>query len=425
MTRINHATCWVAIGLAVTVAGNVQRATAGDGDALVRTLMQDEQRRLPPDNTVLFSAASRTVTLQLDALGQLDGSRLAGTTLTVISPDGQRRQYQADSSGEVEIADITEGPHAVVANNPQVHGSTLLVMQEEKKADPRLKNVEVPVRVGTGRMTLVRANADQILPIVDKYLPPSAAASTLAASDLADVSAFGPAAYRVRVADDGRLFGQVLSLIASGISGSDVAGTHLSLFRDGRPFAQTIADARGRFMVPSVTPGPYGIIAAGPAGYAAFGFDVIPGSAVVDQVNDLGERFVATANANAATQVSDVLPVVLIPPAYIPQLVDVLRTFYGPLFGTGIDGVGGLGGLAPIPGVGPLAPGGFAPGAAGFGPGGGFGGGGGAMGGGGFGGLGGLASLAAIGAVVAATDDDDNPIIPIEPVSPVNVPSSD
>lgn len=125
-------TAFVATMIACSFNG--QLVTAEDAETkLVTTILQDEQRRLPPDNTVLFSAATRSVALQLDALNQIDPSELAGTMLTVIDADGETQELKADSNGVIQIANVKPGPHAVVANNDNAHGTTLLFLKKSRR----------------------------------------------------------------------------------------------------------------------------------------------------------------------------------------------------------------------------------------------------------------------------------------------------
>jgi hypothetical protein len=414
-------------------------------ERLVATILQDEQRRLPPDNTVLFSAATRSVAIQLDALGQVDSSDLAGTMLTVIDSEGQTRELKANEDGIVEITDVKPGPHAVVANNDEAHGTTLLLFEEESK-DANLFDAPAspaPRTVGKGRMTMVKIKSTDLIPIVDKYLPTSSDSDErLVASDWTTKNDFGPTAFKVRVSEDNELDGQVISLLRAGLSGSNVEGTHITLFTGGNKVGGAYADTAGRFSIPNVPTGFYGIVAAGPAGYGAFAFEVVRGTGIVQtnpsaMAND-SQRFVSVLApivqdteivVNSET-VADVVPVVCIPPTYVPYAVESIRTYYPPIQEGA--GVAVTNGISPVPGVGAFGTGGFgqggfsggSPGATSApggmtGGGGGFGGGG--FGGGGFGGgLGGIGAIAAIGAAVAGSNNNSgvNVVTPTPPVSP-------
>ncbi len=354
---------------------SISLAEAPSGEAasrLVATTFQDELRRLPADNTVLFTAATRSVSIRLDALDQLDSSLLAGTKLVVVDSNGDKRNFTADDEGVVTIDNVTAGPHAIVANNDEAHGSTLLVFEEEQKkaeanifdlnAEPDPAAEPAPRPVGKGRMTLVKMKSQELIPIIDKYLTPSGEREgNVAASDFEARGSGRQSAFQIRIGANGQLDGIVISMLKTGRRGNDVAGTNLTLFSDGTRVGGATADASGRFTINDVTPGTYGIIAAGPAGYAAFGFDLIALEGVVHvspSHKALDEyRFVSTLAFQEQGNMSDLLPVVLIPPTFVPEVVQSIRTYYPPI---AANGVGPLGGNSMVPGLGGMAGGGGA-----------------------------------------------------------------
>ncbi len=408
------------------------------GARLVTTTMQDEQRRLPPDNSVLFSAATRSVALQLDVLSQLDSSELAGTMLAVINADGETQELTADAKGVVQITDVKAGSYAVVANNDEAHGTTMLVFEEESAEKNLFDAPEAiaPRQVGTARMSLVKIRSTELIPIIDKYLPASSDPDDrFVASDWTSKNGFGPSAFKVRVQDNNELFGQVISLLRTGVNSSNVEGTHVTLFNDGKKVGGAFADAAGRFAVPDVAPGFYGIVAAGPAGYGAFAFEVVDSMNVVQASNENAQHFVYALPKTAQNEfqtsslstqnVADVVPCVCIPPQYVPYAVETIRDYYPAL--PQDSALADLGGVSPVPGagaggspafgsssLGPVGGGGF-----GAPVGGGFGGAG--LGGGGFGGIG---AIGLIGAAVAASSNnsDSNTFVPSLPVSPASPP---
>ncbi len=430
----------VAVFIALSAASNFLGKTVAADEAetsLVTTILQDEQRRLPPDNTVLFSAATRSVALQLDALNQLDSSELAGTMLTVISSEGETRELVADNSGVVQITDVEPGAYAVVANNDDAHGTTLLVFEQQATADnaPDAPAASSTQPVGKARMTLIEMKSTELLPIVDKYLSASANADgRFVESDWGSKNGFGASAFKVRVGDDNELYGRVIPLLRSDLSGSNVEGTHITLLSGGSKVGGAFADAAGNFSVPDVAPGIYGIVAAGPAGYGSFAFEVVHGMAVVqkpkaDRRNNsqqLVSTFSATAefensvNSVPGEMIADVVPCVCIPPQYVPYAVESIREYYPPLAQDTV--ITELGGVSPVPGIGgigptTLGPGGFSP--VGFGGPTGVG-----VGGAGFGGgFGGIGAIGAIGAVIAASSNNSGsgglvPSLPVSPASP-------
>lgn len=303
-------------------------------------LLQDEPRRLPADNTALFAAAAKEVTIQLDLLAEVDQASLADTLVTVVDEQGGKREFLADDSGKVMIKDAKAGPHAIVAANAESHGSILLNFREAA--------ADADTAIAATQMPILSINADALLPVVDQYLSNVSAPPADVKIDSEMVGAAAPrVGYQVRLGDGGVLKGQVYSIVMGNSPGSDVAGTRIIIYKSGTPVAATNADSQGRFQFDGIRPGVHGLIAAGPAGYAAFAFTALAGDEVA-MVNRDDELFVTAAMAEA-----DILPVVLIPPSMVPAVVDTLREFYIPLLGqpgvpvAGMGGLmGGLGGLA-------------------------------------------------------------------------------
>jgi len=182
---------------------------------------------------------------------------------------------------------------------------------------------------------------------------------------------------------DGR--GTLTGRLGKASAAVDMSKMTVFLMRDGQELRRARVGADGSFSISDVSPGCFGLVAAGEQGVAAVGFCAV--SRAVASVKTKQEILVATTaqvpsslNIEVAEPMMSETPTELVY-AEDPQL---------------------------------LSPVGMAPGMGG----GGFGGGGGGLGGGGAGGGGGLGfgALAAIGAVaavgiVAASDNDDSPVV--------------
>lgn len=406
-----------AIAIAALAAGVPQVSAEGPAHRLVAA-RQDETRRLPSDNAALFTAASRQVSISLDLLsGDASGSALAGTLVTVVDASGNARQFTADDTGMVTVDEAQEGPHAVVASTDTAHGSSLFMFEEQEDAADAIDADLVETK--PARMTLLNITADGLLPIIDDYLVTAEAAddaSPFADDQLAGDTPIGPGfGFQVELGPNGELSGQVVS-VAGNATGQSLAGTTVVILKDGQAVARDVTDADGRFALSGVRPGVHGVIAAGPAGYAAFAFEAISGDAVTVRPN-APITFVST-RLMAAGQ----LPVVLIPPQMVPAVIDSIRDFY-PAGPAGVAEVGaGAGAAALAPGIAAAVGGAFAgaPAAQSVGS---FGsGGGGAAGAGIGGGAGGLAMLAAVGGgaayLLSEDDDDDEPGIVVSVSTP-------
>ncbi len=385
---------------------------------LVALSRQDEARRLPVDNSAMFTAASRKVSIALDILASgEDKSSLAGTMVTVVDGAGNAREFTANDAGIVTIDNVTEGPHAIVASTDEAHGSSLFVFQEEKSDAFESDLVEAK----PARMTMLSVSGDGLIPIINEYLKDSDAspfADDELGSSVATGAAFG---YQVELGPNGELNGQVISV---GAGNRSLAGTTVVILKDGQAVARDVTDADGRFSMLGVRAGVHGLVAAGPAGYSAFAFEAVAGNAITNTWSNSEFRLVSTV-AMAAKN----LPVVLIPPKMVPAVITSIRGYYPANAGMGLGGgaAAAAGATAAAASAGSVAssaansPMGGSP-AAQPQASGSFGGAGGAAGGGlAGGGLGGLGGLGAIGAVAAGVsannNNNDTPGVVISPSS--------
>lgn len=211
--------------------------------------------------------------------------------------------------------------------------------------------------------------------------------------------------YRVKLGPEGTLRSRVLSLM-QGLDDSRLdagaEGTRVGILRDGRIAGNAISDANGDFYVPGLSTGVYDRTATSNVGYAAFGFETVGTSGLVQSQTD-GERMVSKIEEPA-----EILLVVGVPNALIPQVCRKLLDYYpglGPLLDEAAFTTG-----EPIVPYGGMA----APGIVGGGAGGGI---------GGYVGPGVLTGLEAIAAALS-NNDNDGFFIQLASASP-SMPESD
>jgi hypothetical protein len=401
LIRFNAKTFAMMLGLATSMAtySSAEESTvAVKSVRLVATAVQDEPRKLPKDITALISRNDRRVRFELVKLAGTAGQSLAGTSVTVIDSKGQSQKLEADSTGIATLENAAPGLVAVVIGSEQGHSALPLAIRESEEAGAA--GAPAPV-APTVKLPLVDIPPTDVVRYASSAVPASGSASygDIDSDFISSGSVDVAYDYRIRLSSDGRLTGQVLSLVRDGLTSHDVAGTNIIIYSGGAVVAQATADAEGYFQVNGVAEGVHGLVAVGPGGYAAFGFETYAASAVASNQSANGMTLVSFA----AQADGDVLPVVLVPPALVEPMVVSLQQSYGPLLGGGAAGAGGLGALglaAPLAGAG-----GF-----GGGPGGGFGGAG--AGAGGIGGLGALGLLGAaipVAVIAAEANNDDEP----------------
>jgi len=366
---------------------------------LVAVTVQDEPRKLPKDITAMLSRTDRRVRFELVKLAGNSDQSLAGMSVTVIDPNGQTKLIKSDASGIAMLDDAKPGLHAVVIGGAQGHGAipfAIREMQEEDEAADAPKIAMSKKGPATLRLPLIDTEPNEVIKIA-RSSRRSGVASNFSDIDTDFVStasvsdAFG---YRIRLSQTGALSGQLLSLVRSGISTAGVEGTSVMVYRGNALAGEAVADQNGFFRIENLASGVYGLIAVGPSGYAAFGFDAYSAQTIAQ--SRLDENVTLVSTASMAPGDGDVLPVVLVPTPMVEPLIQSLEQSYGPL----LDGGQGASLAAGLPGL-ALA------GIAGAGAAGGSGGGAAGAGAGGLGALG-LAAIAAPLAIVGADASNNN-----------------
>ncbi len=385
-TQILYAFAAIATSIGVHAA-NAQSAQAQSAQA-------QSGLRLPVENTVAMQRGGQ-VLLQLDVPAGESRQPLSYATVTLVDRNGSARKFQADPKGIVRLSGLSAQPYAVVASNGNVYGSTLLFVQPE---------ADTAAHASPARMSLAQVNPQKLMPWIDRFTKQF---SNKHASQLGEVSSqvdgdLAIKGSRIQLQEGGLLSGQLVSVLKQ--DGQDVshAGTEVVLMQKGIAVGRAYADEKGEFQFKGVRSGPHGIVAAGPTGYATIAFEAVSPAGVAGK-REAGHHFVSVMNRDT----SHTLPVVMVPPAMIPGVVD---PFGASVMAEPVPSANG----SELAGFGHHGGGGFAGGGSSVGGGGsggsGFGGGaGGSAGGGGLGGIGLLGGIGAAIAIPLATGNDEKP----------------
>lgn len=364
---------------------------------LVTRMLQNEPLRIPIENTALFSTSVPSINVDVAYLADLTGPD--ETMLTLVTPDNQIQDLERGDDGQFTIPNPVEGLYAIIART----AGSLATIPFYAKGIVEPANLpdlvsDISDQDNTVVVPVIENSRDVVEDLSEQYVAfREPAPITPEQYDFQPLRRYG---YQVRMSPDGLVSGQIIIPTQDPQNRNLLTDNNLFLIRNGVRIANELSDGTGEFAFKNTTPGIYGLVAAGPAGYTAFRFEVLPSEAITrrdaNALSDAG--YVLQQIAEAAS----VLPVCMIPPDQAVTIIQIQRSDREMI----VD--------APLPmdsGATPLA-GTASPsfGGAPAGGGGGFGGGGGGFGGGGFGGVGALGALAGIGGVIAATtgDDDDN-----------------
>ncbi len=405
-TRLNVALL-VCGALSTTTFAQQSFAVDPAATRLVKFAIQDEVDQLPADNMAYFSAAKKVkVKLDLLAAMQNESAELTNALVTVVRPSGKSENYTPDSDGMITIENVEKGVHAVVASSDRVHGTMPFFFDEEPNNDAAandplaLANEAAPVQ-----LTMLKIKDTELRKAVDRV-------RDVEGSDMSRLASVGPIGerytYRVKLSADGTLYGRVILVGKdNGLSPADV---NITIYFKGNPIGSTVSDSSGNFRMAGVQPGVHGLVASGRPGYAAFAFEAIE-MANVASISSNGETLVSFAS-----EATDKVPVVLVPPELTPGCVEAITTYYpsmndplnptaDPIVGDPIGPVGN--GFSPAPFGGTPYSSGFSGGGGGGGP----------VGFGGGGGFAALAPLLILPALLNPDDDNNVVITPMQPAS--------
>lgn len=311
------------------------------------------------------------VTLQLfDNDGWPISSR-SEATITLVGPKGKPIVAEPDASGLITFK-ARPGIVAVVAVGPTGHAAIPVVIRPATDAPvgTRLKD---PVPVPTFQMQPIKVKQS-----FAKFIPPAFATPAAALDSSVDPQIISSNRYRVHLSADGTLVGQILPLVV-GDSPASLRGTNVIIHGEDVVVGRATVDDKGRFTVPKMAPGKYGLIAAGPSGYAAFAFEARRNKSLSTSgkkdadlsasnflTNRSGETFVAmmaeaSLEDSLITAISSgaILPVTPIPPQMFPSgamsagptVGDMIGSGAGAVSGPGVSIVGSAGGSSGLGGL--------------------------------------------------------------------------
>jgi hypothetical protein len=370
--------------------------------------LADASRQIPAKNSLYVPNPAEPIRVQLTKFNGTSASELVGTALAIASPDGSVKRYKVNEDGAVIFNVEKSGLYAFITSGPMGHAAFPVVIRLDEFEGREAKTDSVVVATPTITLPIFSLGRGEASRAVSSFLPPTSwQLSDVDASLVSTGDVTATIDFRVNLSENGRMEGQVVTLMRGGLVKQSLEGNNLLLYKDGELVARAISDSLGRFAFEELTPGAYGIICAGPGGYAAFAFEAV--MPALSASLKTGETLVSTRLLQGPVPgpfaTGDVLPIVPIPSPAVPEFATLLRSSEEldelPLEGDAA--------FAPVPGGG----------GAGFGgPGGGFGGG----GGGGMGGAGGLLGLAGLGIAAAAAASDSNDRVIVNPTPDPSTP---
>ncbi len=379
----------------------------------VANVLQGEDIDLPQEFVARLDDGKLKVALDTLGIPSFVDSARANLIVRLIGMDGTNVQARTNAEGVAEFAGVTPDIlHAVVVNDQVAHAAIPVMPISAETADAESitsDTIKIPV-LGTSR--------EEILKNVAAYTSPNRSIESPFGRTFG-VDRIGPirGVYTVRMSVDGLVSGRIV--VPDTGAESSLRFANITILQGNQVIAQTTSNTTdGVFSLVNMRPGSYGLIAAGPAGYAAYAFEVLPNAAPLTSIIN-GQRLIA------ANVVAEELIVFMVPPELADQVTETITQDYtlepisaDPATPTPTE-------MALTPDVG--IPGGGFPGG-GF-PGGGFPGGAGGGGSGLAGGLNGalsqlaqVAPLIALGGIAAAVASDNNDEInTIVPVASSNV----
>ncbi|TWU46372.1 hypothetical protein Poly51_57680 [Rubripirellula tenax] len=392
------------------VVGNAKADQANqEAEQTQVAVAQVDAEPLPADNVAYFSD-SRQVKVKLDLLSALqdEATELANAQVTVVRPSGKTSRLKPDNRGVVTIDNVESGLNVLTVSSDRVHGTTVLNFKKQPAAADQ-DDLSLAPDAEPTQMTLLKIKAETLRSALDRIADiKGMSKSSINLDDVGD--RFN---YRVKLGADGLLLGRLVLVDRN--DQTSINDVNITIYFNGNQVGSTTSDSDGNFELTGVRPGVHGLVASGKAGYAAFAFRASAMSGVVD-TSTAPSTLVSTA-----VQSTDVLPVVLVPPTMITNVVESITKYYPRLnepsvaeqadplvnsdtIGDPIGPIGSGAGSAPYGGA-PMGGGGFS---------------GGGSGSAGLGGGSGIAGLAGTAAVISAIDNnDDNAVVtPSTPVSP-------
>ncbi len=375
-------------------------SNAQDQPRFVKVQSQDIE--LPEDFMVRVDGNKLQVALV--SLGAIDSQMSTSSVLVrLLNSNGDEKEATANNQGIVEFEGVQPDElHALLVVDEKAHAAVPLMTVSAQTAAKRkttAKNIRLP---------LMPSNPQEIMASINRGILPNSSTQGGELYAPGDYSLLPVNPYSVRLQRDGTLLGRVV--VADRDLAEMLRYAKLTFLQNNKVVARTDSNPKdGSFSVPGFSPGIYGVIAAGPAGYASFAFDVLPPS----RPAQLGEGILGRPVSLVQADSNERLYVFLCPPKLVPKITDLCREVYG-------QPIADAAGVQPVSGLtvgngASLAGGGF--GGGGFGGGVGSGGGGGIGGRGGLGGLLGIGGLIAVGAI-AGTNNNKSASTTVSAITP-------
>ena len=385
--------------MSVSSLGLAQSTQSEIGAASRFVLLQGQDFELPEDFLVKVDGDKLQVALVSLGIHEKRTST-ASMLVRLFDSNGEEKVAKTNNRGVAEFDGVKAGElHALLVADENVHAALPVMTVSAQLAKDNA------ITADQFRLPLMPANPKEILASINRDIPPSKGpAGELYVSS--DYSPQSVTPYAVRLQSNGNLAGQVV--VADRELAEKLRYAKLTFMRNNQVVGKTDSNPRdGSFSIDGLSEGVYGVIAAGPAGYSSFAFDVLP--AIVKP-----ELPVEGVFGKPVSFVQDdpnrKLYVFLCPPKLVPNITKRIRDSYGPQRDDGAIAAfpgGSGGGFGGGGGAGGFGGGGFG------GGGGGLGGGGGGIfgGGGGIGGFGPLIGLAGVGAIAAVIANDNNDVV--------------
>ena len=226
------------------------------------------------DGEVINSMRQHTITADKDGIvrGRLisiDQTSLAaiglGELKVYFARNGKIASETATTSdGSFEIEGLETGAYSFIAAGESGFAAYgINVVTGDEGAEPTM----LEVAAVSPKFTAVRE-------ILKNRVPKSVADEIVALADANDENPTPiklKGANRVRIVD-GNLVGNIVPIWGQN---EMVAGTYVHIVKNDKQIAFAQVDESGHFKIPDIAPGVYDFVAAGPAGFAAVGFEAI------------------------------------------------------------------------------------------------------------------------------------------------------
>lgn len=418
MSVLNNPRAWTRIAIVVVCVffpsvsvcaqptSALSSADTARPDGPVMVLLQGEELRVAED--FVAKLEGNKLRLALLSNGVIQPPPAETLVARLIRQDGSVSEQPLRANGEFVFENVKEGLAALVVTASGVAATsrkaayaamTFFVQAPVIPAGEQVRPFQVPI----GIVEPERLSRDLSSDSEDDE-PPAKTEDILTFDRFKGTRAFktsGASRFRVQRQPDGSVQGRVVVPqrgyeVKPGV-------TSLVFYHDDVLVASAYSTPEGDFIVRNLPVGFNTVVATGPSGHTAYSLEVVANPQAGELIRPESARNQKAQTKLVATEedAESTLIVVLIPPAMMPQVREIVRSS----FGTGEQPSAGA-----TVGFPPLMPAGMASG-------GGAGGGSGGAGGGGAFAVGGLAAIAA--AVVALDDDDDGFNVPIAtPIAP-------